>query len=43
MEPVIVAKVFRGETLESVHRGHLVVMTGDGKIIHTLGDPELVT
>lgn len=43
MEAPVLAKVFRGETLESVHRGHLVVMDGEGQIVHSLGDPDLVT
>lgn len=43
MGSTILAKVVRGETVESVHRGHLVVMDGDGEIIHSLGEPDLVT
>lgn len=43
MSSVILAKVIRGETLESIHRGHLIVLDGDGKIIASVGDPETVT
>ena len=43
MDSEILAKVFRGETVESVHRGHLIVIDGDGKEIFKLGDPETVT
>ena len=37
------ATVTRGETIESVHRGHLIVVTGDGQIIASLGSPETIT
>jgi len=43
MGSTILAKVVRGDTLESVHRGHLVVMDGSGEVIHSLGEPDLVT
>jgi len=43
MEAPVLAKVFRGDTLESVHRGHLVVMDGEGQIVHSLGEANLVT
>lgn len=43
MEPEILARVFRGETIESVHRGHLIVVDGAGKTLCALGDPETVT
>ncbi len=43
MESEILAKVIRGETVESVHRGHLIVIDGDGKTIASLGNPETVT
>lgn len=32
----------RGGTLESIHRGHLIVIDGDGNRIASLGDPETV-
>ena len=43
MESAILAQVIRGETVESIHRGHLMVADGDGKTLFTLGDPETVT
>lgn len=43
MESQIIAKVYRGETLESVHRGHLIVVEGDGNIVRSLGNPDTVT
>jgi L-asparaginase II len=43
MTAEILAKVFRGETVESVHRGHLIVVSGEGEIIASLGNPETVT
>ncbi len=39
----ILAKVIRGETIESVHRGHLIVVDGEGKTIAKIGEPETVT
>jgi L-asparaginase II len=35
--------VVRGETVESVHRGHMVVIDGEGQRIASAGDPEVVT
>jgi L-asparaginase II len=43
MESPILAKVIRGETLESVHRGHLVVMDGSGEIHASIGNPDYLT
>lgn len=43
MQPEILASVIRGETVESVHRGHLVVLDGDRRIIASAGDPGTVT
>jgi L-asparaginase II len=43
MPSKIVAKVIRGETVESVHRGHLVVVDGNGEIVSSIGDPKAVT
>ncbi|HRH40694.1 MAG TPA: asparaginase [Pyrinomonadaceae bacterium] len=43
MHPEILAKVIRGETVESIHRGHLIVLDGDGKEIFALGNPDFVT
>lgn len=42
MKSDILAKVFRGKTVESVHRGHLLIIDGDGKEIVKIGDPETV-
>lgn len=43
MHSKIVAKVIRGETVESVHRGHLVIVDGNGEIVSAIGDPKAVT
>jgi len=43
MASKILAKVIRGDTVESVHRGHIVVMDGDGKIVSSVGDYSTVT
>jgi len=43
MNSAILAHVVRGDTLESVHRGHLVVMDGEKNILASLGDPDTVT
>jgi L-asparaginase II len=43
MSAEILAQVSRGETVESVHRGHLVVMDGDKNILASAGEPETVT
>ncbi len=43
MQAEILAEVIRGETVESIHRGHLIVVSGDGKIVAQLGDPQTVT
>lgn len=42
-EPPILAKVIRGETVESVHRGHMVAIAGDGRVLFEIGDPQTVT
>ena len=39
----ILANVIRGETLESVHRGHVIAIDGDGRTVLTIGSPETVT
>ena len=38
----VVAKIWRGDFLESAHRGHAVVMSSSGEIIRSWGDPNLV-
>jgi L-asparaginase II len=43
MQSEILAQVIRGETVESVHRGHLVILDGDGNTVAALGNPEIVT
>ena len=39
----ILAHVIRGNTLESLHRGHIVVIDGEGRTIASAGDPGTVT
>ncbi|MFN6964557.1 MAG: asparaginase [Pyrinomonadaceae bacterium] len=43
MQSVILAEVVRGDRLESVHRGHIVIVEGEGKTVFSAGDPEHVT
>jgi L-asparaginase II len=43
MTSEILAKVIRGDTVESIHRGHYVVMDGDGNTVAQAGDPDTVT
>lgn len=43
MNSEILAKVIRGDTVESIHRGHLIVLNGAGETIAQLGDPGTVT
>lgn len=38
----IIAKVFRGETVESLHHGHLAVVE-NGSLVTSIGDPNMVT
>jgi len=40
MKAEILAKVIRGDTIESIHRGHLVILDGDGKMNAGIGNPE---
>ncbi|MET0751729.1 MAG: asparaginase [Pyrinomonadaceae bacterium] len=42
MEAEILAKVYRGATVESIHRGHLIILDGEGGEIARLGNPETV-
>ena len=39
----ILVKVCRGDTVESVHRGHLAIVDGDGAPVGALGNAETVT
>jgi L-asparaginase II len=43
MQSEILAKAIRGETIESIHRGHLIIVDGTGETLFRLGDPETVT
>ena len=43
MPAEILANVIRGETVESVHAGHLCIIDGEGNTIASLGDPLTVT
>lgn len=38
-DSVDLVEVWRGDLLESAHRGHAVVCDGDGQIVHAWGDP----
>lgn len=43
MKSEILAEVIRGETVESIHRGHLIILNGSGETVFQLGEPETVT
>ena len=43
MFPAALANVIRGDTVESVHSGHVAIVDGDGKSIFEAGDPRTVT
>ena len=43
MQAEILAKVIRGDTVESIHRGHIIVIDGEGKTVSEMGDPSMVT
>ncbi len=43
MPSQILAKVIRGDTVESIHRGHLIVIDGEGNVVASVGDPDTVT
>ncbi len=43
MESEILAKAIRGETVESIHRGHLIIVDGEGKTVSQIGNSETVT
>lgn len=43
MESVILANVIRGNTVESVHCGHLYIVDGEGREVASVGDPSTVT
>ena len=41
--PVVLATAWRGNTAESVYRGHVAVVDASGATVAALGDPEAVT
>ena len=43
MPPAILANVIRGETVESIHRGHVIAIDGNGETALSLGSPAMVT
>ncbi len=43
MSGYLLANVIRGETVESVHTGHVCVLDGEGHVIALFGDPMAVT
>lgn len=43
MKSAILANVIRGETVESIHRGHLIALDGTGERVLSLGSPDMVT
>ncbi|HYE16101.1 MAG TPA: asparaginase, partial [Pyrinomonadaceae bacterium] len=36
-------EVRRGRVVESRHRGHVIAVDGDGRVLASLGEPETVT
>lgn len=43
MKSEILAQVIRGTTVESIHRGHFIVIDGTGNTVAQMGDPSTVT
>lgn len=43
MQSEVLAHVIRGETVESIHRGHIFVVDGEGNTVASIGDPSTVT
>lgn len=43
MSAEILAKVIRGSTVESIHRGHLLILDGEGNTVASAGNPKTVT
>jgi L-asparaginase II len=43
MSTQVIANVIRGNTVESVHTGHLAIVDGEGREVTSLGDPSTVT
>ena len=42
INPAILAIERRGSVVDNVHRGHLAVVDGDGRVVLSLGDPDAV-
>lgn len=40
MQAEILAEVLRGDVVESLHRGHIVILDGKGEVISFVGNPE---
>lgn len=43
MSAEILANVIRGETVESIHRGHISAIDGEGNTVISIGDPSFIT
>jgi L-asparaginase II len=43
MPSEVLAESVRGSTVESIHRGHFIVLDGDGKVVRFAGEPRTVT
>ena len=43
MNSKILANVYRGENVESVHTGHVAVIDGTGDVVLSIGDPSIST
>ena len=43
MSTQVLANVIRGNTVESVHTGHIYIIDGDGREVASVGDPSTVT
>lgn len=43
MSSGILVNVIRGETVESIHRGHIVIVDGNGGTVAAVGDPSTVS
>jgi L-asparaginase II len=35
----VLVKVFRGDLIESIHRGHIAVVNANGELLYSVGDP----
>ncbi|HRI02188.1 MAG TPA: asparaginase [Pyrinomonadaceae bacterium] len=43
MNAEVLAHVIRGETVESVHSGHIIVLDGERNTVGSIGDPSTIT